>query len=482
MYRVITTVGTSLITNYQNIKIINSKGYPVIKEDTLKRLDKLTLEQVKMESENVVKDLKNILDNWWIKGIRKVEERIWEKVNDNNYNVDCCAEIKTLLEFYKKINENNDENLEMGVYLIATDTPKSVLAAKLIKENISNFNENIKIIGDIKVAKGLQTDDFERFNNEGINELFNGLLEIIREIDEKNNKKDNQLKSDKIKTVINISGGYKAIIPYMTIFAQVYNLDSIYIYEDSSSLITIPSLPIQIDWAFAEEYYPYLDEPTIIKDMKKQNYLVNKGLLNNKNNRRTPLGNFFRQAIERNLYVADSVMGFLFEYKVYEYYINNYLDEYKMINRSEYIENEEFDVVLRKEEKNNDDYIVVEVKSLNYLDRGRISRLRCKIKKQLEALKKFGCPKEYHLCVYTPNKDMFDKLDKLSNFKIRELENFREIFKDAGIKFRAFIIKANYNINEEDRIIDENKRDSNPYQQLMRDKLVFGKDLKEIDF
>ncbi len=475
MYRVITTVGTSLITNYRNIKEENIDGYVEINDDLLNRLDELTVQDVREEIDGVVTDIKEILNEFWIKGMSKDKDGKWYKTDENEYNEDCCAEIKTLLEFYKKEKEEINRDFGIELYLIATDTPSSVLVAELIKENISNFNKNIKVVDDVIIVKGMQTDDFQRFQDEGINNLFNEISQKIF----KNNKKK---KSDDVKTIINISGGYKAIIPYTTIFAQICDFESIYIYEDSDSLITIPPLPIQVDWIFAEEYYPYLDEPTIIKDKEKQDYLVEKGLLEKKDKdySKTALGRFFKDVIDEALHVSrKNVMGFFFEYKMFEYYVNKSIrDEYKVVTLNEFIGDKEIDLILRKESGNNEDYIAVEVKSMELLRRTRIKELKKQIKEQKKAMDKFGYPKEYHLCLYTLNEYLFNNIQG----KIEMIEELSRVFEDTQVKFRAFVIKADLNVDTKDGLLAKNQEDRNPYKRLMKDKLICGKNFKEINY
>lgn len=474
MYRVITTVGTSLITNYCDEEVRNLEGYVSIKQD-LDRLEKLNKDIVFEGKNLIVRKLEKKLSDYWIKGLKKDAEGNWYKTDE--YNEDCCAEIKTLLEFYKQEKAKRNKDFEMEIYLISTDTPASALAAKLIKENIRKFNENIKI-SDIYVAEGLQTEDYKKFQNVGIDKLFKY---IVDEILEKDEEKDI---FDDTKTIINISGGYKALIPYMTLFAQVYDLESIYIYEDSDSLITIPPLPIQIDWAFAEEYYPYLTDPNLYKGNKKLDYLIEKGLLRKEGNNysRTSLGEFFIKVIDAELHVSRNVMGFFFEYKLYEYYINDvYQGKYKIVNHSELIKkdernprrNVEIDLVLRVG-KNSKDYIAIEVKSLLSLKDKSVDDLKKQIEKHKNTMKEVGYAKEYHLCMYTPNEKAFQKLYKWQIDRIKELS---QIFEATPVKFKAFLIKANY-----DQDFDQFMKNANPYQQLMKDKIEYGHNFKEIDF
>lgn len=113
MYRIITTVGTSLITNYMNIEPKYPNGYVNI-NDMWRELNELTVKDVELEYEEVVNDIKKVLTNYWIKGLRKKQDGSWYESDE--YNEDCCAEIKTLLEFYKKEKERINKDFEIEVY------------------------------------------------------------------------------------------------------------------------------------------------------------------------------------------------------------------------------------------------------------------------------------------------------------------------------------------------------------------------------
>lgn len=490
MFRIITTVGTSLITNYRDKEVSEIVDDGSITDIELDRLDKLTPKEVLEGNDQTVNKIQKKLNGLWIKGLSKDEDGNWDLVDA--YNKDCCAEIKTLLEFYE--SKNTKKGLKIEVYLIATDTARSTLAAKLIKDNIEHFNNNIKI-KDIIIVKGLQTNDYQKFEKEGINNLFKELDKIIKKIWKGKGKFDND------KTIINISGGYKAIIPYMTIFAQLYGIQSIYIYEDSSSLITIPPLPIQIDWAFAEKYYPYLSDPNLNKDKEKLNYLQQKGLLKYGKNEyerygysRTSLGSFFNNVIEKELHVSKSVMGFFFEYKLYEYYVKKvYLNKYNVVKHSQLMHKDkdpykdvEIDLILSTKNEEDKDYIAIEVKPLTILKKKYKSKqdetkkygfnkLKEQIEKHIETMRNiYGYAKEYHLCVYTPNDRAFNKLYNDQMEMIRELS---KLFEGTPVEFKVFIIKANYS-----SIDDRGRGNSNPYQQLMKDELKYGENFKEIKY
>lgn len=209
MLKVITTVGTSIFSNY-------NEKHPH---------DKLKIELL---------DRKYSEDEAVIN--RKKKEKIQKWIEREPDKASISAEIKSLT----KLQQERKEELE--VYLITTDTNSSYLAAEIVKEYFDSENDfNLK---SIRRIKSLQVKDRTLFTKEG----FPNLIYSINSIAE--GYFDNM--------IMNITGGYKGIIPFLTIFASINNIELVYIYEESSELISIPHLPIIIDYEFIDKHSEYL--------------------------------------------------------------------------------------------------------------------------------------------------------------------------------------------------------------------------------
>jgi CRISPR/Cas system-associated protein Csm6 len=262
--KIITTVGTSIFTNY-NTKDEVIKDYPELSRD----YDSITtpFKNLKDVSASSFTDSRYESDK---KYVREIIQYLWLEVAKEK----SCAELQTLY----KIAEETGEVLE--VYLLATDTVLSVLACELIKVYLLEkktingktvscvFNNDINS-ADTSIVKGLQVKNAKEFINEG----FNNLFKIINEL------------SKKGKSVLNISGGYKAILPYLTLFAQVKGIPLKYKYEDSDELISIGNLPFHFDYSLFEDEFLAFEA---IKSGKAEHNLPNKEyfleLLEDKNN------------------------------------------------------------------------------------------------------------------------------------------------------------------------------------------------------
>jgi len=84
------------------------------------------------------------------------------------------------------------------------------------------------------VIKGLQVKNRDEFVRTGMVNLLNRIFRIS------NDFWDN--------IIINITAGYKATIPYLTVLAQINKCPIYYIFEDTDALVKIPNIPLNIDW------------------------------------------------------------------------------------------------------------------------------------------------------------------------------------------------------------------------------------------
>jgi len=214
MKKIITTVGTSLFENYhkkyRDTAFEDLYDFFKNNEISAKELDKQELRK------------KSLID----------------KFNSNYFknNFDASAEIKSLIKLQEELKEDFD------IYLLHSDTALGRLAAEIIKDNISLYEEyGLKISRvDIHLIEELKIQNRQKFI-QGMQELINNIYKISQ------NYWGN--------VVINITGGYKATIPYLTILAQVNQCPIYYIFENTDALIQIPNIPIDINWKLFEDYW-----------------------------------------------------------------------------------------------------------------------------------------------------------------------------------------------------------------------------------
>lgn len=232
---VISTVGTSVITNIVN-KIRTSEK----KEE--KELVNLydTLSKRDYKDKEKYKDEYNFLKNFISKKV-KFEPR-------------ASAEIKSII-FLKQKYEN------IKFIPICTDTLLSPLSAEIINDI---FEKNDIEVQSPLIIEDLQVRDYQRFKE--------GLKNLLIKLD------SFSYEGKFYDTILNITGGFKGVIPYMTIYGQINNLPIFYIFEHTDELIEIPQLPLSIDYNIFEKHWKKfykLDIEGIVKKREFDKFFLN---------------------------------------------------------------------------------------------------------------------------------------------------------------------------------------------------------------
>jgi CRISPR/Cas system-associated protein Csm6 len=256
------------------------------------------------------KETKNSLHREWddeklrIESIRNNPEFIrWI----SSYLKQSCAEIASIM----KIVETEQDDVE--VRLLATDTVLSRLAAEMIMEQIIAHPVRDKTVSlkfdPIKdVIGGFRVDNAEVFQTDGLQHFIRRFVCLTK------------LHSE---LILNITGGYKGLIPYLTIIGQIYEVSVKYKFEESDALITIPQLPINFDWELAVEYGDQVNGDLKKLDADKKRYLIEKNILDG-NAKLTPLGRILKiyaETVDLKDEVERQLRGYCAEFRWFEYYV-----------------------------------------------------------------------------------------------------------------------------------------------------------------
>ncbi len=216
MKKIITMVGASIFENYFRKN-----------EDKIIRNYFDKLKEKRAEAWNSEKER-----------IKRIHNAIKEWAKNESDKKNISAEIKSLLKLQEELREDFEN------YLLCSDTIVSRLAGEIIKDILPDTIKNPHI--QLKVIGGLQVLDRKEFNK-GMANLISEIYSIAGEY------WDN--------VIINITGGYKATIPYLTILAQINRCPIYYIFEDTDALIKIPNIPFStewFDWETLGKYESYL--------------------------------------------------------------------------------------------------------------------------------------------------------------------------------------------------------------------------------
>lgn len=139
--------------------------------------------------------------------------------------------------------ERNDE-----LHFLSSYTPDGVLAARIVADFAGEyFGINTS---RVHLITGLQVDDGRRFQADGIRHLIGAIYGILKEAP-----------AGTFTRVINPTGGFKGVVPYLTLIGMVeQDIEISYIYERSTELIRLGRIPLQFDFEVLESAYPALEK------------------------------------------------------------------------------------------------------------------------------------------------------------------------------------------------------------------------------
>ncbi len=217
---IVSTIGTSLLTNQIIRANLEEKDwYPQLR-DTANLNEKDTPETVKKIISTLEERANKQLSNLQIPQIRR-----------------ASAELNGIYGVYQ---EDLTQGKEDYHFLIATDTIQGKTTAHIVenflrKQGLTNTS--------IYAPSGLSTTSTEAFSV-GIDDLIVWLQETIP-----------PLRDSQYKICFNLVGSFKSLQGYLNTIGMFYADEIIYIFEGhKSDLITIPRLPISVDTSLFKPY------------------------------------------------------------------------------------------------------------------------------------------------------------------------------------------------------------------------------------
>jgi len=451
MKTVITTVGTSVLTNYQRLEVRNLFGYGYESiDDAIKDLDpsqdKDAFDASAFAEQSLqvyCERIKNVIESKWLKGVQWQDEQgCWKKVNETVCNEDASAEISTLVKIKRQSGK-----LEKIVFL-CTDTLLSVLSAEIMR--LSPVLEGVEI--GIVHVKQLNVKDYNKFKEHGLGNLVSAVIDTV----------DNTQPDD---VIMNISGGYKALIPFLTLLAQIKKIPVFYLYEESSQLLQFPQLPVNFNWEYVEDFLKVSKslrslKPELAVDAAVDNNIFmpfcDNGLLvkSHEGYHMTEVGELYasfaeaykksqKKVRERVRLSHDSTLnGYFAEYKWFEYYhhlsstrkvFHGLESTYISLNGKNYqIDENELDLVVEKAS----DFIVCECKTYTqFMKKDEVKDL---IAKRLY-IAQFAS--EFHFCVSAKRLTTEENEHIKSDVKSWAKELFA-LFSESGVNFKLFLMFA----------------------------------------
>lgn len=216
---VICTTGTSIGKKSELLQKATKEGYP---------WDHESVPKLKQDIRNNLKDL--------------------DLSQDDNQRK-CSAEMNSL------------SRLKLGktdrVVLLVTDTADGQATAEVLKESIVKAYGLSDSQVDLKRVEGLQVRNASELREKGLRNFVGTVLHYLE---------DDQMRHQ-YDIILNPTGGFKGVVPFLTILGMLYRRRSVYIFEHANELIDLPPLPFSFDlqlYERAKEALQYIDKETSI--------------------------------------------------------------------------------------------------------------------------------------------------------------------------------------------------------------------------
>ncbi len=149
----------------------------------------------------------------------------------------ACAETNSL----HSLNVRTDDR----ILLLTTETPDGLICAEEVARLLHN---KCRVQCQIAKIEGLQVGDATRFRRVGIQKLFDALDHHCGD-----------LTDGGLQTVLNVTGGFKSVVPYVTLYGLLHQLPVVYLFERSKSLLRLPPVPINFDYERLSQAMDALD-------------------------------------------------------------------------------------------------------------------------------------------------------------------------------------------------------------------------------
>ncbi|MBR8832952.1 MAG: putative CRISPR-associated protein [Stigonema ocellatum SAG 48.90 = DSM 106950] len=212
---IISTIGTSLLTNQINRSSPDEKDWYNQLRDTAN----LTFKETPKEVQVIIETLKN-------RATQKLAQISVAQIRS------ASAELNGVYGLYREELEQGRQDMH---WLIATDTAQGRESAKIVEEFLRLKGLN----AESYTPKGLSTATTRSFAD--------GIDDLLIQLDKWTEGSEN--------VCFNLVGGFKSLQAYLNTIGMFYANEIIYIFEGAKSeVITIPRLPIKIDESAIEPY------------------------------------------------------------------------------------------------------------------------------------------------------------------------------------------------------------------------------------
>jgi putative CRISPR-associated protein (TIGR02619 family) len=121
------------------------------------------------------------------------------------------------------------------IILLTSDTAEGRACLEVLQETLKTIFEPLKVVSHR--VRGLQARNGTMMKKEGIPNLLSLILPYVQD-------PQRRYGTD---LILNPTGGFKGVVPFMTVVGMLYNVRVVYLFEFSEDLINLPPLPVTLD-------------------------------------------------------------------------------------------------------------------------------------------------------------------------------------------------------------------------------------------
>jgi putative CRISPR-associated protein (TIGR02619 family) len=152
-----------------------------------------------------------------------------------------CERLRTndAATFLARVSAETNSLARLGItpadrlLLLHSDTIDGEICAELVADLLrQGFGATVTLAR----TDGLQVTDATRFRTVGVPSLFRHLDRFAGAA------------GDDSELLLNITGGFKSVVPYVTLYGLLQRHRVVYLFERSEELIELPPAPLDFDW------------------------------------------------------------------------------------------------------------------------------------------------------------------------------------------------------------------------------------------
>ncbi|MEI8044635.1 MAG: putative CRISPR-associated protein [Verrucomicrobiota bacterium] len=132
------------------------------------------------------------------------------------------------------------------VVLLATDTADGHACAEMLSRTIQQVWRGVRTT--VERIEGLQVRDAKRLREAGLTRF---LQVVLRYVDDPQRRHGGGV-------VLNPTGGFKGVVPFLTVIGMLFRVKTVYVFEFSEALIELPPLPVGFDLHLFQRARPAL--------------------------------------------------------------------------------------------------------------------------------------------------------------------------------------------------------------------------------